>query len=91
MKNLFLLVCCLLAIGCGSQPEPDAKVEANRVESAKRMRESFDKVGGNYEQLTEAEKSEFVKLFGGKEEDARRAWDMMKSQNQGQGSRPPGS
>lgn len=93
MKYIAYFLLAVVAMGCGSQSEPNPQVESNRVESAKKMREAFDRTGGNYEQMTAIEKEEFIKLFNGKEEDARRAWEFMKNPPGGptQGTRPTGS
>lgn len=77
-------------VGCGSGPAPDPQVEGNRVENAKKMREAFLRVNGNYEQLSASEKSDFVKMFNGKESDAQQAWNFMKNQGVGRTSGPVG-
>lgn len=76
-----LAVCSALSLsmlaGCGS-PGPDKEDQANRVEVATQMRSYFDKAGGDYNRLSEADRAEFIKLCGG-EEQAKTNWDLMKN------------
>lgn len=88
MKYLSILLLISVLFGCGSDRGPDPQVEAQRVESATKMREVFLRVNGNYDQLTEAEKADFVKLFKGNEADAQKAWGFMKDQNVRPGAGP---
>lgn len=98
MKQFFTLLACSLVlgaslVGCDSAG-PDPKVEDNRLESATRVRELFDQTQGQYEKLSATEREELIKLFNGKEEDAKTSWDFMKNRGQGTsaptGGRPSG-
>ncbi len=86
MKTILCIIILGSVLGCGSGSAPNPKVETQRVESAQKMRAAFIRVNGDYEQLSSTEKDEFVKMFNGKESDAKQAWSFMK--NQGVGSTP---
>ena len=68
----------LLVAGCGSGAGPDPKQQEKSVENAQNLRSYFDKVGGEYDSLTEADKAAYIRLSGD-EEKARRNWDLMKN------------
>ncbi len=81
MKTLLSLVVLLPLVlaGCGSGAGPDPKVESARVNAAQQTRAMFDKSGGNFDSLSPDDKAATLKMFDGKEADARRSWDMMRS------------
>lgn len=72
-----LLVSAIVLTACDG---PQAPPEDNKkgLETAKKMREYFDKAGGDYGKLTGVDKDEFVKLAGGKPEEAEKLWNQMK-------------
>lgn len=77
-KNL-LIVCLGLTVflsGCGDKGGPDPSVQAKNVENAKNLRSYFDKAGGNYNNLSDADKEAFVKASGGQEKAAQN-WNLM--------------
>ncbi|MFQ3586823.1 MAG: hypothetical protein SNJ74_01460 [Fimbriimonadaceae bacterium] len=81
LRSVIASACALAAvgtlIGCQTGPAPSAKVEEQRLASAIELRSFFDKVNGDYSQLSEADRAEFERLTGGPEE-AQRAWNLMK-------------
>lgn len=66
-----------LLAGCQTGPAPSAKVEEKRLATAMELRSFFDKAGGDYSRLSEADRAEFERLTGGPDE-AQRAWNLMK-------------
>jgi hypothetical protein len=85
-KYIFAFVVALLAIGCG-EPGPDPKVETSRVEAARELRTIFDRAGGRWEALSEADKATVLKQFQGNEANAKQMWSMMVSKGQGADTR----
>ena len=79
---LFSALPMLLVLGCG-EPQPDAAIEKSRLESAMRSQEIFRQAGGNWDSMSEADRTEFVAAFNGNEADARRSWDLMRSKSPG--------
>jgi hypothetical protein len=79
MKRLLLFCLPFVILGCGDSGGPDQKVETARVSSAKDMRSYFDRAGGDYSKLSEADRASFLQLVGGSEENAQKAWNAMKS------------
>jgi len=78
---LALLAGCITTTvlsGCGSGGGPDPKVEASRFEKLKGMRDFYNKVNGDYNQLTGPDKAAFIKLAGD-ETKAQDAWSLMKN------------
>lgn len=63
--------------GCGESGGPDAGVQAKSLDKVKTMRGIFDRAGGDWEKVADAEKAEFEKLAGGAE-NAKLNWDAMK-------------
>jgi hypothetical protein len=90
MKQFLLPLIVIFAIGCG-EPAPDAKVETERLDSAKQMRTLFDGAGGDYNRLSATDKAAYIKSFGGNEENAKRMWETMKSRGYGGGTSAPAS
>lgn len=87
MKNLFALsvrlgvavvLGTLLAGGCGDGGAPDPNQQAQSVKNAQNLRSYFDKAGGNYESLSEADRAAYVELSGG-EAKAKQNWELMKN------------
>lgn len=68
----------LISAGCGDSGGPDPKVESKRVVDLTAMRSFFDKVNGNYDDLSAEDKASFVKLCGGDEAKATTTWNAMK-------------
>lgn len=79
MKHFLIFLAIFAVIGCDDGGGPDAKVEDNRMEQAKLLRSTFDKVGGNFDKMTPDEKAEILKIYKGNESDAKRAWSMMQA------------
>lgn len=92
-KISFLLIVSMAAtmatVGCGESGGPDPKVEQARVDEALEMRKLFDKVGGDYAKLDEADKAKFIKYVGGSPADAEKTWASMKYGTVGDVSAPP--
>ena len=71
--------------GCGdSRPGPDEKTEKARLDEMLAARAIFEKVNGDWNQLTATDKAAYVKTFGD-ETKAQNAWMQMKN-----GPVPPG-
>jgi hypothetical protein len=73
-----LMVGCVVGSGCGDSGAPDPVVESKRVEDLTAMRGLYNKVNGNYDKLSEADKTEFVRLCRGDDALAKTTWDAMK-------------
>jgi hypothetical protein len=89
MKLNFLSVgLCAVAIagafsapGCGAASDSNAAAnvaDAKTVEKVKTMRSIFDKVHGDYSQLSPEDKDTYTKLAGG-DAKAQQLWDVMKN------------
>lgn len=98
MKNfnnkLVSLLCLVVAgatlVGCGSGDGGggvDKKAQQEKVALVTNMRSYFDKAGGDYAKLSDADKAAFVKLCGG-EAKAEANWKLMK---EGPAGAPRGS
>lgn len=67
-----------LLLGCsGGTQQNDPEYMKNGEAIGKARREMFTKSGGDYAKLTAADKSEFLKGFGGDEAAAKKFWEMM--------------
>lgn len=67
--------------GCGapsSSNAADVQPDPKKVEMAKNMRAYFDKVHGDYAQLSAEDKAAYVKLAGS-DAKAQELWDLMKN------------
>jgi hypothetical protein len=76
------VLACVAAIGligCGDSGGPDPKVETARVDTAREMRSYFDKVRGDYNQLSADDKAKYLKLFDGDQSRAESVWNQMKN------------
>lgn len=85
MKKLLLPLIALITVACNSGPSTDPKVESVRLDAAKQTRTLFEKSGGNFDALSPEDKAAALKLFNGKEADARRSWSEMGARTGGGG------
>jgi len=52
---------------------------ANAAQKGKDIRAMYDRVSGNYDQLSPADHDAYLKQFGGNEEAAKRFWESIKN------------
>jgi hypothetical protein len=76
------------SLGCGTDSGPDPVQEKARVTAATDMRSYFVKAGGNFANLSEADKAAFTKLAGGAE-NATKAWSAMQQGSGGSSTSAP--
>ncbi len=84
--SVFLLLAMVATAtlpGCGDEVKLDEQATIMPVDTAKKSRELFDKVAGDYNALTEADRKTYLDLFEGDEARAKKTWDIM--------ANPPGS
>jgi len=66
-----------VSAGCNSAPDkPESIASEARVQEIVEMRKIFDKAGGNWDSLTEADKAEYIRLAGD-EAQAKTMWTTM--------------
>ncbi len=95
INHKFVSLLCLVVagatlVGCGSSDGGsgvDKKAQDEKLSLVTNMRTYFDKAGGDYAKLSDADKAAFVKLCGG-EAKAEANWKLMK---EGPGGAPRGS
>lgn len=85
MKEFRLGLACLAAlslvglvtVGCQSDPgKPESIASEARVQEIVQMRTIFDRAGGKWDAMTEADKAEYIRLAGD-EEKAKSMWETM--------------
>jgi hypothetical protein len=82
MRKGYIVVAVLatagIFAGCGSGP---GKLDENYMKNAEQIgterREIFGRANGNFDAMTSGDRKSYLDSFDGKEEDARRFWEMM--------------
>lgn len=98
MKKFFttiLFVVALMSVsgvitGCsGGDVKLDTNAEKDRTDKLVKLREIYDRAGGNYSSLAGPDKDEFLKLCDGDEKKAQDTWNLMKAGTPGGGNAQP--
>jgi hypothetical protein len=82
--SILLLAITIVPItltGCSGDVKLDNKATIMDVDVAKKSRELFDKVQGDYEKLTPEDKAAYLKLHGNDQSKADGTWKLMTNPN----------